>query len=450
MSNIDNSSGLSQQALSIFGDSAARDAIGKIKKLQAENEKGAPLLEQIQKMKVYNGDDEVDVAAITIALYDADDETHFMYHLKDKPTFPHSKLNRFYCRCNGIFVAPDQMGACPRLRINDNEISLSYKISDHIVLLGKIIDYEGSLDDVQKLIDGHYRYFFNMMGMFEIATGLPALNSSRVSGGNVLENSTFVLETICVAKHIVQPILDIEIRGDGGKETDLTLEELNNAAHASPHHIAVTEATKAYESAKKENVTLQLARDISQSLNGYAAAAAQVGNPQFQFKLEDGTVSRMPHCRDGNFAPSWRLDPTTLEPETVLLSSLANFQVTIAGVPICKRNSLVNHRPIPMLEGNMGFSLKYSGEWEVEALFMFDDTSEPFIAEGDGQDFFRRVEYTLVPEDNNNITMNGHNGTVTRLTGVTVRLVAIHVQLDRISSRLKELGIEHDASVLEE
>ena len=420
-------SSLREQAFSVFCDVTAEDAAAKTKQMRLENEKTAPLLDQLQNVKIFEGNKEI--ASVEVLSYDAEDETYFIYQAKDTPSVAHDHLKWLGCRCNGLLVRPDEM-TYPHLKIQDNEIKATYNISDQLLVMGKLINHEGTLNDVQQWIAGFYPLIFQMIGLVDNDTGRPLVENFPffARANNVLEGSTFVLENVCLAKYLVLPTLDASTMA-----LDDTLEELKDAAKISLGHKGLTLACKDYAFTKKKMISHQSARALLQSVCG--CAAGQLDNPLFRLKLEGGTVSRMLLYFEGGVSPlTWSIEQNA----TMLLSSLADLQLTIAGVSVCTRFDLLRNGPF-LREGVPGFTLKYENGWEIEAVFGFDESADRFLAEDGEELFFRRIEYTLLPSD---VVMNG----LTRLPGMTVRLISLDIKLDQISPRLDALGIEYDAS----
>ena len=197
-------SSLREQAFSVFCDATAENVAGKTKQMRAKNEKTAPLVEQLQNVKIFN--DQNEIASVEVFSFDAEDAAYFIYHVKYTPLIPHDHLKRLSSRCNGLLVKPDFMTEYHHLKIQDNEIKASYNISDQLLVMGRMINHVvGTLDDVQRLIDGHNPQFFHLTGLVLSDTGSSTVDDVRRVGGvnNELEGSTFVLEKVCIAKHFV-------------------------------------------------------------------------------------------------------------------------------------------------------------------------------------------------------------------------------------------------------
>lgn len=151
----DNNVGSSlREVFSVFCDATAENVAGMTKQMRAKHEKTAPLVEQLQNVKIFN--DQNEIASVEVFSFDAEDAAYFIYHVKDTPLIPHDHLKRLSSRYNGLLVKPDFMTEYPHLKIQNNEINASYNISDQLLVMGKMINHVvGTLDDVQRLIDGH-------------------------------------------------------------------------------------------------------------------------------------------------------------------------------------------------------------------------------------------------------------------------------------------------------
>jgi hypothetical protein len=280
------------------------------------------------------------------------------------------------------------------------------------------------LADVKSAIDDNRAaLYLSNMGAINFRTGEPVPLIDRS-----LLGSTFELETIKIVKRLV--VDGIATGSNESVQIDPQDDDLHKLIQVLPDHHGLAQASNRLKALKHINTKLCLTRDLFESV-----VASCPEGPLFRWKLKDGHRGCHISSR-GDDTPSWTLEPSTTEEATVLLSSLAYFSVSLSGIPICSPKEM--DRP-SFLGDAPGFVLAFGhGVYKVAAVFFFDESCHEFSAD---DNFIARVNLTLAPVYETGRQM------VTRLDGVTVRLVFLQIGLTPIlQAQLDLLGIDTSVS----
>ena len=135
-----------------------------------------------------------------------------------------------------------------------------------------------------------------MMGLINVEKGQPAFPLKRVFPKEfVLENSSFVFESMNVCKQVVGPTLAIEkVRPSAESGIGSALVTFGEAelSQRIQHHSSMPQALYAYENLHKEFSALSNSHNIYHSTTGYTTA----GGRRKLFRLDSQTrINRRPH-----------------------------------------------------------------------------------------------------------------------------------------------------------
>lgn len=423
-----------EEALSIFCDTVARDVAAKNSGLREENAKLSKVSEMLFGLQVKNGDDTIE---IDIRSFDSEIKEHYVFSPSSSVEIPHRRLKNPFCIINGVKLYQSPMTSTPKLKtVDDGQVELTMYIFG-VVLHGKLKDYEGTLEDVQYLIDtNQYSAYYAMMGAVDVETGQPPA-MVRLLGRNALEESTFVLENILVDKALVAPTLHSGHATTTGTASSLcggllAAEDCNSVAEAFPYHKNIIEVTAAGNGLRDVHQGLLKHRDIFQNVRGYNY---ETNETLFQLHLDQGMVGQMMCSLDqdnAEFPLVWKMEPK--EGEKVSLSPLSSLVISLGNVPICS----VANAHMGAIRMQYGFILKWHGLWDTEAVFLYDDTVREPLEE---THFFARVQQTLIPESNVMVD----DAPVSRIVGMTVSLAFVQIKLASLQDHLDLLGLKADA-----
>lgn len=283
---------------------------------------------------------------------------------------------------------------------------------------GKIHDLSGSIDEVYDLIDTNQiiLHFF-YLGTAKLDDHGNPLNFVPPT---VLDDATFTVDKIFIKAHILRATLKC-VNMEEAIESSEEVKELLELAKANPTHDRLCIVAEESQSLERRNMMLQASRHLVQSVEvSYPGVA---GMQSVQILLENGKRQITIQDKNGWFLNIYADDKQST---SVPLSAVNQIQIRLANVPWHRK---VSPAEFTCLLTPQGLLVLYVNS--IMVIFDFDES-------------LYDVDVANVPGGFRGAVMavlGGQQGPP-QLDSFTLRLSAVHVQLDEIQHTLNALGVE--------
>lgn len=457
-------SSLGQQAFTVVCDEAARDLLVKNTAIRTGNSALKPVEEQLYSLQIRkrNGEEDLVMFECDIRSYDADEEDEAMsvvaFSSDDSIAFPLSDLPGILFRIAGATVNTGLgwFGKCPHLCIDHDcgVISISVNYSEDIKITGKVENYDGTLEDIQRLVDTiRISLHWRSLDAIDIRTGQPSRFAQRLTamGEGYLDNATFHFEQIKIPETLLTPLIwlsnpntaygghlsTVESSGIDGHQN------LDDLTDAMPSHKELWQVRTEHKILIDENTRLLQVRDRFQTLSLVSSDGS------INFRLENGR--RGTFCNSNQAA--WTIESNAFdsgasaEEATVHLTSVLRTQPLLSGIPVGGGIG-GNHS---FLDDGVLLVVPYGAS--IEAVYMFHDLEG--LNGTIFENFFAHVNATLLNGDGHTEQI-GPNMTfgmpevrimvegqaVSPLPSLKVRLLWVSIRFETIKRHLDLLGID--------
>ena len=429
MSNIDLSSeSLGKRTSSIFCDVLAVDAATKTERICTENTILEPMAKVLRTLKIYGATEEGAIE-LDVNSYDSEDGDFYVYNIDNVSPSPHEDLRMNYVVLSGVHFSHSSFMPVMRFSIEDDgSLFVAHRLESEVVyVVGKLENYQGTLDDIQGAIDTNQaRNYFSSLGWTNADTGEPSFQNLGVQ--NMFLGSTYKLVTIKIKKSVVERAINAE--GKLQEDEDDLAVNLEKLSLAFPDYNNLVDVTEKYKTTKLRNKQLVSSRGIFESI-----VCSLPNGPLFQLKLGNGSIGTMLETAAAT-APSWRMRPKDSDEVTVPLSSLADLSFSLGNVPICTSHDRYLGNQI-MPGGYL--PIAYTGIVPLEVVFALDNSIDEF---SEDEDIYHRIVSSIAQR---NDRTNRNDQHVERLPDrVTVRLVFVQVILEGVQFHLDLLRIPTD------
>jgi hypothetical protein len=411
MSIIDLSSeGLGKRTSSIFCDVLAADAATKTENSCTENNILEPIAKVLRTLKIYGVTEEA--IELDINLYDSKDGDFYVYNIDNVSPSPHEDIRKNYVVLSGVRFSHSILMQPTRFSIeDDSSLFVADRFGSEVVyVLGKLKNYEGTLDDIQKAIDTNLAVsYFATLGLTIPDTGE---HLHDFGAQNNFLGSTFKLVTVKIKKSVVERAINTE-RKLQEDEDDLAV-NLEKLSLAFPDYNNLVEVTEKYKTTKLRNKQLLSSRGIFESI-----VCSIPNGPLFQLKLGNGgSIGTMLGRATATATatgpiPSWRMRPKGYDEVVVPLSSLADLSFSLGNVPICTSRDRLDNQ---VMQGGY-LPIVYTGRILLEVVFALNDSIDEF---SEDEALMDRIVYSV---SQRNVQVNRNGQQVERLPDrVTVEI----------------------------
>jgi len=310
-------------------------------------------------------------------------------------------------------------------RENDT-IELEYFLSDSVSVIGSIENINGTIDEVQSMVDDNrHAFYFSLLGSVNAHTGVANPMLARLFGNDCLDGSSLYIHTVKTSKELIQPILDIEHQVEHESSKDSETNDLHILSRAVPYRKDLVKATEQRETLLRQNMVLALSRSLFQTLR------VNHSEGLFSVELEEGNRF---NYQDQSF---WRFYVPSDKMATIPLSSIVHVNTRLSSIPWSLPEGPLYIAQPQFLEDTFFLVLKYNGS--LTAYYSWDETVQDVDEDALPDGLLNYVIHKL---------HSTQPGATTNYQGpepdLTMRLVCLDVCLETIRDRLDALGIAYD------
>lgn len=422
-------SSISSKAFAVYCDEVVRDTVEKSESIRKENESLEPFQSFLHSIQIHHGEDLLKEINLLDSDEQNEDTEYLAYSIVDARSFPYEQLPQFGVTVCGLQFSRSPFNAInnwtfPKLTLlHDAETPsacLVFHLLDTIRVTGVLTEFQGTLDNVQKLIDtNQFTLLYMNLGLVDVETGEPA----RVGLGDndsTLDGAIFTIKTIEILKAAIEPAISCDIVAPSTATMD-QIKELQTLVLANDSHEQLCKVTEQYKALVHRNAILKSCRSLVESV----VVECPGGSP-IRCNLDNG--KELPDL-DGGPIPLWRFEPLEEEKEehcTIPISSIRTLQIKLGGIPwgmqTVKASFVRNHPFMVVTYGN-----------GVSVFFCFDNSITASDLEEHGANLYRQVhDLVMFPRASE--------------CEWTMRLWSIQVPLYQVETHLHLLGVDTTAN----
>jgi hypothetical protein len=193
---------LGPQAFDVFCAVTAKDAAFKNNQLEEETTQLLPIFQRVISFEIEKGfgDEKSTIFSGSLIHYSEEHEAYYSYSAIDTTStgnpmeFPYDDIKSIFWRISGVdlnlgaglAIQPPIVKVC----YDTNTVDIQMSYTENITIQGKIQDYQGTIQDIQRMIEGNrIEIFFSFM---DVQAGGPPLFPFLNFGQNFLEGSKVV------------------------------------------------------------------------------------------------------------------------------------------------------------------------------------------------------------------------------------------------------------------